>query len=49
MLLLPLEATALSPEERGLEIALEADSRDTGFKDFKASLHIATRWIALHA
>jgi len=38
---LPLQAT--SPEERGLEIAREADARDTGFSDFVADVKMILR------
>lgn len=36
--LFPLVAAARTPEERGLEIAVEADRRDTGFADYTAAL-----------
>jgi hypothetical protein len=38
LLLLPLAATAESPEEKGLAIAVEADRRDTGFGDLTAKM-----------
>jgi outer membrane lipoprotein-sorting protein len=41
--LLPLLAQALTPEEKGLEIALEADKRDAGFSDFTAELTMILR------
>lgn len=37
LLLLP-EAYALTPEEKGLEIALETDRRDTGWRDFRTNM-----------
>jgi len=37
LLLLP-EAYALSPEEKGLDIAMEADRRDTGWDDFQTNM-----------
>jgi outer membrane lipoprotein-sorting protein len=40
LLLLPLMATAATPEERGLDIAREADRRDTGFEDFTADMRM---------
>jgi outer membrane lipoprotein-sorting protein len=36
-------ASLLSPEARGLEIAREADQRDTGFGDFTATLSMVLR------
>ncbi len=36
-------AAAATPEDRGLEIAVEADRRDTGFADFKAELYMILR------
>ena len=42
-LLLPLSAQALTPEERGLEIAQEVEDRDTGFHDFQASMTMLLR------
>ncbi len=36
--LLPLSLQAVTPDEKGLAIAVEADRRDTGFKDFTAEL-----------
>jgi hypothetical protein len=38
LLLLPLAATAESPEEKGFAIAMEADKRDTGFGDLTANM-----------
>jgi hypothetical protein len=38
LLLLPLVATAETPEEKGLAIAQEADRRDTGFGDLTANM-----------
>ena len=38
-----LNAWALTPEERGLEIAREVDNRDTGFKDQTAALIMELR------
>ncbi|MBV2120449.1 MAG: outer membrane lipoprotein-sorting protein [Candidatus Thiodiazotropha sp. (ex Ctena orbiculata)] len=38
LLLTPAVTLAMTAEERGLEIAKEVDSRDTGFHDFKASM-----------
>ncbi len=40
LLLFPLMATAATPEERGLDIAREADRRDTGFEDFTADMRM---------
>lgn len=37
----PLSAT--TPEDQGLEIAVEADRRDTGFADFRADLRMILR------
>ena len=34
---LPLSAAAITPEEKGLAIAVEDDKRDNGFHDYKAS------------
>ncbi len=33
---LPLSAAAMTPQEKGLAIAVEDDKRDNGFKDYKA-------------
>jgi hypothetical protein len=33
---IPLSATAMTPEEKGLAIAMEDDNRDNGFHDYKA-------------
>jgi hypothetical protein len=41
--LLPIAALAATPEERGLEIATEADRKDTGWHDFKASMTMLLR------
>jgi outer membrane lipoprotein-sorting protein len=41
--LLPPAANALTPEEKGLEIAREADRRDTGFGDFTANMRMILR------
>lgn len=41
--LLALSVSAASPEERGLEIAREADRRDSGWQDQKASLRMILR------
>lgn len=41
LLTLPLAAT--TPEDRGLEIAVEADRRDAGFDDFRAELRMVLR------
>ena len=38
LLLLPLVLCAQTPEERGLEIALEADKRDAGFGDLSSNM-----------
>lgn len=38
LILMPLLAQAITPEERGLEIAQEIERRDTGFHDFKAAM-----------
>ncbi|ORU91685.1 MAG: hypothetical protein A6F71_08495 [Cycloclasticus sp. symbiont of Poecilosclerida sp. M] len=38
LLLLPILAVAQTPEERGLEIAIEADKRDLGFSDSSSQL-----------
>ncbi|MDT8385689.1 MAG: outer membrane lipoprotein-sorting protein [Gammaproteobacteria bacterium] len=40
---LPLLAMAQTPEQRGLEIAIEADRRDTGWQDQTASLEMVLR------
>lgn len=42
-LFLPLTAQALTPEQRGLEIAREMERRDTGFHDFEASMTMLLR------
>ena len=41
--LLPLNAWAETPEEKGLAIAVEADKRDTGWKDQKSDLKMILR------
>ena len=43
LLSLPLSVVAQSPEERGLEIAVEADRRDTGFHESRASMRMILR------
>ncbi len=43
LLLLPLTATAESPEEKGLGIAIEADLRDAGFEDFTANMRMVLK------
>lgn len=43
LLLLPLGASAETPEEKGLAIAREADRRDTGFLDFTADMRMILR------
>ncbi len=43
LVLLPLSAAALTPEERGLEIAREADRRDLGFGDTRAEMVMTLR------
>ena len=43
LLSLPFSLLAQTAEERGLEIALEADRRDSGFHDSKASLQMILR------
>lgn len=43
MFLLPIDAAADSPEEKGLAIAQEADRRDRGFKDFTANMVMTLR------
>ena len=40
---LPLIASAQTPEEKGLAIAIEADKRDTGWQDQTASLEMVLR------
>lgn len=42
-LLIPLAAQALTPEQRGLEIAQEMERRDTGYHDFTASMTMLLR------
>jgi len=43
LLSLPSVLSAQTPEERGLEIAVEADRRDTGFHDSQASMRMILR------
>ncbi len=43
LLSLPFSGQAQTPEERGLEIAVEADRRDTGFHDSRASMRMILR------
>ncbi len=43
LLSLSLNAFAQTPEEKGLEIAMEADRRDTGFHDSTASMRMLLR------
>ena len=43
MLLTPMFVFAQSAEERGLEIATEADRRDEGFDDFRADMQMILR------
>ncbi len=43
LLSLPFSLLAQTSEERGLEIAIEADRRDTGFHDSKASMQMILR------
>lgn len=40
LFLLPLYASAQSPEEKGLEIAVKADNIDSGFQDFTADMQM---------
>src|SRR5690606_13749577 len=40
LMLLPLSALAQTPEEKGLEIAREADRRGQGFGDSQASMRM---------
>ncbi len=42
-LLAPCAVQALTPEQRGLEIAREIEHRDTGFHDFEASMTMLLR------
>ncbi|MEJ2454232.1 MAG: outer membrane lipoprotein-sorting protein [Candidatus Thiodiazotropha sp.] len=42
-LFLPFAVQALTPEQRGLEIAREIEHRDTGFHDFEASMTMLLR------
>ncbi|HEB58084.1 MAG TPA: outer membrane lipoprotein-sorting protein [Gammaproteobacteria bacterium] len=43
LILLPLSVVAQTPEERGLEIAREADRRDSGWGDMQATLEMILR------
>jgi outer membrane lipoprotein-sorting protein len=43
LLSLPLSGFAQTPEQKGLEIATEADLRDTGFHDSRASMRMILR------
>ena len=43
LLSLPLSVLAQTAEQRGLEIAIEADHRDSGFHDSRASLQMVLR------
>ena len=43
VVLLPFSALAETPEEKGLAIAVEADKRDTGWGDMKATLKMVLR------
>lgn len=43
LLLLPLNSYAQTPEERGLEIAVESDKRDTGWKNMKTETEMTLR------
>ncbi len=43
LLIMPATAFAITPEERGLEIAKEADLRDTGYGDFRAEMRMTLR------
>ena len=43
LLSLPFNLLAQTAEERGLEIAVEADRRDTGFHDSQASMRMILR------
>jgi len=43
LLLSPVWASALTAEDKGLEIATEADQRDTGFGDFRVELTMILR------
>jgi outer membrane lipoprotein-sorting protein len=43
LLILPFSVLAQTAEQRGLEIAVEADRRDTGFHDSSASLKMVLR------
>lgn len=43
LILLPPEANAVTPEERGLEIATEMDTRDTGWVDQRAEMIMLLR------
>ncbi len=43
LLSIPFGVRAETPEARGLEIAVEADRRDNGFKDFTAEMHMTLK------
>ncbi len=43
ILMFTLDGLSNSPEQKGMEIALEADKRDTGFNDFTADLEMILR------
>jgi outer membrane lipoprotein-sorting protein len=43
LFLLPLHASAQSPEEKGLEIAVKADLIDSGFNDFTADMQMTLK------
>ena len=43
LLILPFSVLAQTAEQRGLEIAIEADGRDAGFHDSRASLQMVLR------
>lgn len=43
LLLIPLLAHAETPEQKGMAIAVEADKRDTGFKDFTSNMVMELR------
>ncbi len=43
VLCLPMLAQAVTPEERGLEIAVEVDRRDTGWHDVKSTMTMLLR------
>ena len=41
--LTPLSLFAQTPEQRGLEIAVEADKRDSGWQDYRAAMRMILR------